>query len=88
MVEEIAATADLLSGQAQDLTGAVSTFKLGGENTVFEPLPQAPHPLSNPDARPALGEAALSDAEIARTIAETWREDAPPRMLPANDQRP
>jgi methyl-accepting chemotaxis protein len=74
MVEEIAATADLLSGQAQDLTGAVSTFKLGGDDAVFEPLP-------------ALAEAAPSDLDFARTIAQTWREDNPPRMLATDDGR-
>ena len=90
MVEQIAATADLLSGQAQDLTDAVSTFKLGGDDVLHE-SPSGKSHLSAPDARTARSEAksALSDTEIAKTIAETWRDaPSPPRMLPRSDRRP
>ncbi len=85
MVEEIAATADLLSGQAQDLTGAVATFKLGEDHAVFKPLPGS-NPLITETS--PLADGALSEAEIAKAITENWRKDSPPqRMLTERDAR-
>ena len=77
-VEQIAATADLLSGQAQDLTGVVATFKLGAGDArnVDTRSPQVT------DHTPALREA-LTDEVIASSVTQAWREGGAPRRLPS-----
>jgi methyl-accepting chemotaxis protein len=73
MVEEIAATADLLSGQAQDLTGAVANFKLSGDLGAPPGMP-SPHVAGKANLK---GLRAMDPhANIDRTT---------PRMLTAED---
>jgi len=98
MVEEIAATADLLSSQAQDLVQAVSAFKLAGGdgfNDHVRPLVHARARAADTDARTIMGTVAndhtapglaLSKEEVAKTIAKTWRESNNSRMLPSRPE--
>jgi methyl-accepting chemotaxis protein len=81
MVEEIAATADMLSNQAQELIQAVSAFKLAGASGMERRsrTRTAHHTVAK--TAPVLPEIALSNKEIAEAIAQTWRGDQAPPML-------
>ena len=85
MVEEIAATADLLSHQAQDLIQAVSAFRMSGGGFTA-PAPQG----RVADARAAahaVPDIELTNEEIAKAITETWHEGGKPPMLTSSPER-
>ena len=87
MVEEIAATADLLSNQAQDLIQAVAAFKLAGESRFTSAVtPASPSAKNAFVTEPGLSELTLSDEEVADTIAHTWR-NGNHRMLASDPER-
>ena len=81
MVEEIAATADLLSNQAQELIEAVSAFKLARASGGDRRSPTTTAYNTVAQTAPAPPGIALSNKEIAEAITRTWREDKVPPML-------
>ncbi len=84
MVEEIAATADLLSDQAEHLSAAVAAFKLAGDNTLHDDETNAGS--HGNIGHPAPGESQYA-AAASDQLTHTLPDGAPRPMLTSSAGR-